>query len=98
MIKQFLKKRKLKKELKFHDKPFLEKPIEIYETEDYNFKIKFANKEELEGTVTVNKIDDLADVFLNNKYSCFNDNEKFVYYNSNNIIFFEATKIKKGEQ
>ncbi len=97
-IKQILKQRKLKKERKLHDKPYLDKPIELLEPKHFEYKIVYDTNEIQEGECIVNYEDDLAEMFLRNKYTICNNNENFIWYNSDRILFFEAKEIKKDKK
>ena len=91
------KKRKLRKEIELHDKPYLDKPVEIQR--NFRYKIHFDNGEIEQGECSVAYDDDLAEMFLRDKYTMCNNSTKFIYYNVDRILSFEAIEIrnKKGE-
>jgi hypothetical protein len=88
---------KLKKEIKKHDKCYIKNPIKLEEPLKritYEYKILLINHEILEGECTVNYPDDLAEMFLRNKYTIC-ENGKVIWYNSDNIIEFQAIEKSK---
>ena len=96
----FIRKRKFKKELKKHDKSYVKNPIKLPEIpilKKYEYKILLLNHETLEGECSVACEDELAEMFLRNKYTICKDN-KIIWYNSDNFVYFEAKEIKKGEK
>ena len=98
-FKKLVKKQKEKKEIKLHDKPYLDNPIELLKPRKFEYTIRYDNNEIQEGECSVVYDDDLAEMFLRNKYTVCNNNEKIIWYNSDRILFFEAREIKgkKGE-
>ena len=90
------KAKKQKEEIELHDKPYLDKPI-ILERKKFEYRILFTNGEIETGECSVDCIDDLVEMFLNNKYTKCNNDRKIIFYNIDTISAFEAREIEKGE-
>ena len=99
-FKNWYRKRKLQKEIKLHDKSYVNNLIKLEEmpkTITYKYKIILLNHETLEGECTVSCPDDLAKMFLSNECNVLGDG-KVLWYNPDTIVSFCAIEKGKEEQ
>lgn len=100
ILQKWKKKRKLKKEIKLHDKSYVDNPIKLEEMPKrttYKYKIILLNHETLEGECTVSCPDDLAKMFLSNECNVLGDG-KVLWYNPDTMVSFCAIEKEKEEQ
>ena len=86
-----------RKEIKQHDKSYENKGWSWTENflKEFSYRIVFKDKSETNGTLTCRNFDEVADTFLGNKYTICNNDKEMFYYNSDEILYFEA-KEERG--
>lgn len=92
-----LKWLKRKKEIKKHDKSYLKQPITLSENKPLKqYEITIFYRNGTNHTIKIDMIDDedLIDAVFNNRISRLTDG-KLIYFNSNEILTFQAKECKK---
>lgn len=87
-----------KKEIELHDKSYKNEGWNFDERtdKDYVYKIVFKNNYEMTGSFTCKNLDEIVETVLRNKYTYCNDDTRVIYYNSNEILYFEAEEKVNG--
>lgn len=89
-----LGRRKKKKEIERHDKSYVKNPIKVPEIKKISFRILYKNGRERTGILNTSSMDEVIETFLKNQYSYEGfDNKRLVYFNSYEILEFEAEEL-----
>lgn len=67
------------------------------EQKKYKYRIVFKNKNEANGDITGSNLDELKDVFLENKANFLNQGKKLYYFNRDEIQYLQVEEIEEEE-
>jgi DNA-binding LytR/AlgR family response regulator len=73
------------------------KNIENIENKEYKYRLLFKNEQEILGTIMARDLSEIYDFFLKNKFTHIDGGKKAVYYNVNEILFFEVEEKNNKE-
>ena len=89
-----LGRRKKKKEIERHDKSYVKNPVKIPELKKFSYKILYKNGVERKGILQTPDMNGVVETFLRNQYSYGDlDNKKLIYFNTHEILEFEAEEL-----
>lgn len=67
------------------------------EQKKYKYRIVFKNGNEANGNITGSNLDELKDVFLENKANFLNQGEKLYYFNRDEIQYLQVEETKEEQ-
>lgn len=65
------------------------------EQKKYKYRIVFKNKNETNGNITGSNLDELKDIFLENKANFLNQGKKLYYFNRDEIQYLQVEEIEE---
>ena len=67
------------------------------EQKKYKYRIVFKNKNETNGNITGNNLDELKDIFLEDKANFLNQGKKLYYFNRDEIQYLQVEEIEEEQ-